>query len=338
MAFDELFRTLLPFKWRGIEFSCHSFDLRTDQDLVEHKYPNKDFAHVEAMGLAPFVFSAKALFRNGEQLGHPRPGTKGAIYPTQYRLFLAACIDKTTGDLQHPEWGTWKVKCKSAHTTWVAEKRDGADVDVVWVTSDDAPASIDPSPVAATVQFALDLDTQIQNYKVDRRRKKVPQDFLSALSSLSKKITDGIRSVQAIGDRIDLIKKRVVGQITAVMYHLTNLVETVNRVRDPQLWPILNSAERLKGSVQELGKGFFAKTRDISTYIVPKPQTLSMVARTLRQQIPDLIVLNPALASIPVLPSGTRVLYYSNAVSTVAKFQPNQVPELSPVAHVVTGK
>src|SRR5947208_3808040 len=108
-------------------------EMDLEQDHAEHRWPDRDGAHVEATGRAPLVFSAKAIFRNGISTGRAENWESGKLYPDAYRAFIDAAADRTSGPLQHPEHGTVTCKLRSARVTWDANKRDGCDVACVWV-------------------------------------------------------------------------------------------------------------------------------------------------------------------------------------------------------------
>ena len=95
-----LFEQLNACSWRDIPFPISSMKVTVSQDLVQHKYWGVDGASVEATGRAPLEIEAVIPFVNGIV---PGKGEKwGVLYPTQFRSFLKAFVDKKTGTLVHP--------------------------------------------------------------------------------------------------------------------------------------------------------------------------------------------------------------------------------------------
>lgn len=289
-----------------MDFPCASFELDISQDHVEHKWPDKDGAHVEATGRAPYVFTAKAIFRNGTSAG--RNENFAVLYPTQFRLFFSACADRTSGILQHPEFGTLTVKCKTAKTRWDANKRDGVDVDVVWVETLDP--GVDPldtistsSPITNATAFALALDDAIVQYALDHKfSADIPKNFTNPITSI----------VSAINS-VELFAKQIAGKINRVTYDLNRLSDAVSSLKDPQTWPISQSVEHLRSSLHALKMQFSSSGQPVRIYIVPIPSTLGSIAAALGSSISDIIGLNPAAISSTIIAAGTPIRYLATA-------------------------
>jgi prophage DNA circulation protein len=300
----DVLSQLLSFQWRGIAFPVASFSTQIAQDHVEHKWPDRDGAHIEATGRAPIVIHAKAIFRNNVAAG-PKE-IFGTLYPTQFRSFLVAVVDRTSGPLQHPELGAINCKVKTADVDWDANKRDGADVSVTWIESFDDSSQFDqvlasPSPVAVLYSSAFDLDSQLTQYNV-------PIPKLPTISGES--FTQLISQITAITDQASLLNRQIGGYVDHALYRLSALSDSVMALKDSQTWPIFNSIERLRASLATYRLQQLQKTLNVSIYIVPKDQNLSSVATTVASSVSDLVKLNPLAASSAVVKSGTVIRYY----------------------------
>ncbi len=313
---SSLFEQLLPYTWRGIAFPCASFEVELTQDHVEHKYPDRDGARVEGTGRNPLVFHARVLFRNGIARGGFEE-----LYPTTFRMFLAACGDRSTGELQHPELGKVQVKCKSAKVHWDANKRDGVDVDVVWVeTIDDKISLVDlggQSPVLTAVLFAHDLDSQVSQYKWASPPPGIV--FPEWSSNVTRPLpgvepatfTQLIASIQALFELPGTVSRATIGKIDEMAYRLESLSAAIDRARDPQTWPIRQSTEHMKSALHDMKKHFVAAEKQVSIFTVRYANTLAGIAAYLGIAVEELLKLNPHLLSQAVIGADTIVRYYT---------------------------
>lgn len=299
----SVFEQLLEYAWRGISFPVAEMEVDLEQDHAEHRWPDRDGAHVEATGRAPLVFHARALFRNGIAPGKAEKW--GVLYPTTFRQFIVAAADRTSGPLQHPEFGTITCKLRSAKMRWEANKRDGCDVDCTWVetfdpTSDLASILAAPSPIASVLLFATDLDAQLTQITPPITQPAFEPSF-----------ADAIRGIQAISDQASLLAKQTTGSVAHIQYRVQSLSDSIAALRDNTLWPAQQSCQHLLASLNDIAKVIATPGgKRISQYLTPAPTTMAALAATLRQSISDLILLNPVLPSLPTVQANVIVRYY----------------------------
>jgi prophage DNA circulation protein len=298
---DDVLSQLLAFKWRTVIVPVSEFTTDILQDHVEHKWPDRDGAHVEATGRAPLVITAKCIFRNGVIAGKSEQFNV-VLYPEGFRQFFQACSIRETGTLQHPELGNIKCKLKSIRFRWHAGGRDGCDADAQWVESFDSDDQFQdviarPSPVASVYIESADLDTQVMQYSNP------------ALPPQSSFLAD-IQAATAVFDTASLASKQIGGKIDHIVYRVQALEDAVSALRDNSAWPIIQSCERLKESLFELRKQQLVTQRTVGFYIVPKDQTLAALAAYLQTSIDDMMKLNIPLLDAPVVPRLTPVRYY----------------------------
>jgi len=313
----SVFEGLHEMSWKGISFPTTHLALELDHDLVEHKWPDRDGAHIEATGLCPLVFHATICFRNGASPGKtetwgsggagsassPQNVNGGALYPNVFRDFIGIASDRTKGPLLHPEFGTITCKLKSAHVAWDPTRRDGVDVEATWIQSTETPGDLNkilasPSPISSTLQFALDLDAQIIGIV-----KPVSAAFEPSFG-------DAMRSIQAVFDQTSLISKQIGGQIDHVAYRLNSLSDSIAATKDCTSWPITQSIEHLRASLNDLKKQLLVANKAISIYVTPTNTTIGMICSYLGVQIADLIKLNPLLVTQVTVPARSVVRYY----------------------------
>ena len=311
---DSLFASLLEFSWRRISVPLTSISLHFEQDQVEHKWPDRDGAHVEATGRAPIMIEAKIPLRNFISNGVNESFVASRLYPQALRAFMAACADRTTGELQHPELGVIQAKCKHFEFTIDATRRDGVDLSVSWVESSEKPEDLtavlaSSSPATNMTTAATDVDSY--NAAPSASAIQAQLKRLGGLpTSYEPSLTDLARSIQAIPDQYALLNRQLGGQIDHFAYRMQAIVNATNAAQDATFWPIKKAAEIGKAAANDIKKTLSIDARPIGFYTVPTPQSMASVATTLQATVSDLVKLNPILFSAPVISAGTKVRYY----------------------------
>lgn len=303
-SIDVLAQLIGP-SWRGVPFPLTRLRNSGSQDHVEHKMPDRDGYHVEAMGRNNLVFAATIPFRNGVMAGVSDQWNGRILYPDVFRAFLGACADHSSGDLIHPELGRITVKCRSFEWEYVPDKRDGVDFEVTWIESLDDGADLNAiiaaeSPIAAAIAVAQNLDDSLTELTPP------PPELANDTQSFS----DMMRSIRAIPDTAALLSKQGGGLLHRVASKLDSLFAALDRLNDTRLWPIQQGAEHLQSSVHDMTRLLGTSNtviRQITTTIVT---TLPQLANRLRNKIDDMMRLNPLLLEEPAIPAGSIVRYY----------------------------
>lgn len=308
----SVFEALTMCSFRGVGFPLLSLRSGFRQDQAVHKWPDRDGAHVEATGRDPFTFHARAAFRNGVTPGRNESGEWGplhALYPDHFRgLFLPAVLDRTTGAFNHPELGAIQCKCVSVEFDHDPHKRDGVDVDMEFIESLDNPDQLQaiiaaPSPIGATSQFAADLDAQLSGTTFSSP--PAPTGFVEPSFS------DAMRSIQSATDQTSLLSRKLGGQVDHVFYRVQAIEDSVATSKDVTLWPLTNSAERMKAGLLALKASLAISQKTILTFVAQSTMTLSQVSVQTGNKVQDLIKLNPTLCAAPTIPRYTPVRCYS---------------------------
>jgi hypothetical protein len=330
----DIFRQLGSFQWRSIEVPCESFDMDLTQDHAEHKWPDQDGAHIEATGLNPRVFTAKALFLNGIKPGPAESqwSTTGPyLYPDQYRKFVSACADRSTGVLQHPEFGLINAKCRSLKTHWSANKRDGVLCDVLWVESATNTISrlSEPSPIQNAQTAALNLDTELAAMPADMQgivASSLPPNnpALPSLQPPAKNLFTSVTGTFAsltgfLAGTIDmttLYQKSLIGKIDNLRFQVDQLNAAIDRAKDVRTSRVKQACERFRDATLRL-KNQFTNTKDQpKVFIVPKGMTLSQISAITQCRIEILQSMNAQVLSglkNVIVPAGTSIRYVNNA-------------------------
>lgn len=308
----DVFGSLLGASFRGVPFPVVSCSFGFQHDHAQHLWPDRDGGHVEATGRRPATYTFRIPFRNGTVAG-PFEAWKGqTLYPDVWRQFTTACADRTTGPLVHPELNLVHVKVASFSAGWEAKGRDGVDVDVTFVESEDDEDALanllaSASPAAGAVATAQNVDTLLGQMSP-------PWEYPAYEPTLG----DLAKSIQAALDAPGMLARQVGGQIDKLSSTVERIAEGVGRLNDTTLWPITHALERMRASVNDLRNLGRAQSRPIKTMRTTRPTTLAALARQIQptQKIAELVALNRVLAESPIVPAGSRVSYYGQIEST----------------------
>ena len=307
----DLLEQLFELKWRTVSMPCVDFRTEIVHDIVAHEWPDRDGAHIEATGRKALVHRASIPFLSNMSPGLAETWNEGGavLYPTVFRNFHIAFTTRTTGPLQHPEFGVIQCKPHQATEHWSAKRRDGCVVEATWIESlDDTVTDFQDilagsSPVPAAIVSSADLDQQLATY---------PNPSLEGYAAFS--FTNAIVAITSSVDAASLVSSSYAGQINGVLYRLQNLEDAVTSLADPTAWPIVTSCERLRSALYDMQANLLTGQKTILYYTTPDDVTLPSLCGVTQTSITDLLTLNPRLAAAPVVPAKTRVRYYALAV------------------------
>lgn len=305
---NALFEGLLPMAWRSVHFPYVRTRLTLRQDLAIHKFVDRDGAHVEGTGRAPLQITARIPFLNGLDRGKWEEWER-PLYPTQWRKFFAACADKSSGILEHPELGDITCKCENIDVDWDANVRSGVYVEATWLETDDDVLNFDlalasASPLANAQQAAADLDTQLT--EIDPS--KIPQPYTPPYT-----FTDLINAVRGAVDQVSIFEKESAGRLDNIIYQAQQLEDALDRAVNANAlnWPFFQSAELAKSACYDLKATLLTKGRPIGLYTVPKDSTMSQIAANIGANVVDIMTLNRALVQQPIILKDAVVRYYT---------------------------
>lgn len=300
----DIFTELREFSWRGIGFPVASTRFSFEHDQKDHAWADRDGVRIEPTGRGALLIHAAIPLVNGIEPG-PMETWQGPLYPTVFRSLIAALLDRSSGELNHPEFGKLTCCPKMADGEWVATMRDGVVLSATWRQTNEAEdelaqAVAAPSPITTAVQYGAALDTQLAE-----------SPALPQLPQFEPSFSDSMRSIQGAFDSVSLASAQVQGQIDHVVYRVKALSDAAVRAGDVQLWPVINSCERLKSAMADLRKTLLVANKKIAIYLTTKPLTLAQIAITKQAKLGDLLSLNPRLAALPIVPEQTSVRYYA---------------------------
>lgn len=315
------FETLLPFTWRGLHLPLSRIGLSLAHDLVEHKYWGVNGARVEATGVAPIRISATIPIGNSIYPGKNEKWQAGSLYPDALRKFIIEFAKKTTGYVQHPEFGEIACKPERMEFELAGEKQDCTEIRASWVeTLDDELEHklLLSDPVIDLDQAAADLNASGVDLK-----KLAPElpEFEESIESLGRKLT-------ALVDTVSILSYRAAGLVNRILYQAHRLEVSIKRAASGELfqitplrpfnsivqqhaltWPAIQSLQRIKAGAYAIRKTILSPN-GIGLYTVPAQTTFAgLVGALPGVPVGTLLKLNPSLVRGPVVPKGAIVRY-----------------------------
>jgi hypothetical protein len=313
---NDLFAQLQEFGWKGVTFPVVETDLEIRQDLVIHKFADRNGAYVEGVGRHPVQVTARIPFLNHIYSAASESWPQGNLYPYQWRFFLKACLEGTSGLLQHPELGLLNCKLDISKTTWKADVRGGVWVHATWIESDDTQADqlgqdlSAESPIAQLTSSADDIDQQIATLQAAVALQQQPIPPLPfTFDALAKAISGSI-------DQVTIFEKQFQGMTDNLVYQCNRVETSLNLAQNasPTNWPIFQNCERLKSIAAHLQDlpAIGSNGKKILTFATQKDSTLGQLAAQVGADVGEFLVLNGQFAGSPVVPGGSVLRYFSS--------------------------
>ena len=303
-----LYQSLLPFEWNSVGIPYTEMKMTLRQDLVIHKFVDRDGAYVENTGRAPLQFEAACPFVNTLAPGLADSWSQ-PLYPTNWRALIQACQEGDTGVLQHPELGSITCKVETVITNWKSTERGGPSVHITWVETDDSNlnpsnALSQPSPISAANAACATLDSNLG--EADPAVIPVLPTFPSTFSQLMGQLS-------GLALQAQLFVHEFGGQIDTIVYQCNSLESDLDSIPNALNWPMYQAAEQAKDACYTMQGNLLTTGNNVSTYTTPSQSTIPAIATTLNTNLALLLNLNPTLALNPVVPAGTVVRYYQAA-------------------------
>ncbi|MFA5186336.1 MAG: DNA circularization N-terminal domain-containing protein [Patescibacteria group bacterium] len=303
----DILLQFLPASWRGVPFPVADFDISWSHDHAVHKVYKQPVSNIETTGRNSREFGFDIPFRNGVIPGPTEDDLRGRIlYPDVYLAFVDAFNEDTAGDLIHPSVG--KVNCKPGQIRVIgsAQSRDGVMVHATFTESDDtpegnAPPPDSPAPMTGIASEAENLDTMLLVLKPPPLDDDTGEPFTSFAQFGAL--------LRAPFDTLSLLSTRVGNAIAAFGDQLDRLQESVSRLNDVSMWPILDSIGKLRDSLIDLTVAGQKEALKLHKYVTPHDMTVSDISNFLQVDFESLILANPFLCDSPIVVENTTVIY-----------------------------
>jgi DNA circularisation protein len=307
----DLFDALLQLEWKGIPIPYAGMKNKLRQDLVIHKFVDRDGAHIEGTGRHPLEFTAKVPCLNNLSRGSAE-NWPVQLYPFTRDALLRACADKSSGTLQHPELGSLTCKCQTMEWDLEAQVRSGVWVDLSWIETDDTGVDLDhdlsvPSPTASLIAAGGALDGQMAALN--------PRLYPKPIAVPAVSFTDIVASIRGVVDQTTVVQKAFGGQYDNAIYNAQSLEDSLNQAGNASAlnWPLVASCERMKQAAYDQKAAQLTKTRPIGLFTVQKDSTMAQLAASIPgASLGDLMILNAAFLAAPLVPAASVLRFYTS--------------------------
>lgn len=299
----DVFKELDRFSWRGITLPLSARSVSFQHDDVRHRFQFKDGEWIEATGAKNWTFSYTIPFREDIATGPYKN-----LFTKTLAEFTLACRDRTPGELTDPVLGRFRARCVSFSDSSDVNKRDGDDVQVEFVHAPelDDIELIDGGVVnvSGLQSDAAELDAEVE--KVDWQQEEPPQPLVNPISAIS-----------GIGRQVEQQGNKYSAALDDTASRAEELDNTIDRLENPQVWPLKRSARRTRDSAILLKERSKDPQRKVVQVVQRYASTISEVAAQLGMTVQELLQINPLLARSPQIQAGTPVnAYQSNTGGT----------------------
>lgn len=303
----DVFKELPRLAWRGIKVPVLERSVSFEQEYARHKYAYRDNEYLEALGRKNWRFEYTIPFREDITKGPYKH-----LYVETFAKFIQACRDNSVGDLVDPVLGVYYARCESVSIRTDINRRDGEDVQVVFVDSPPLDEADDAyffsSSQAGAVQQARYLISVLPPF--------ANAEELAELSAIPDglDILDQIAGIGAMAlsyvDRVDAALARYEAKIDKII----DVFDDINkRISSPETMPLIRSLIRAKDAVQKLKSKSLMQSAPIFSDVTVADMPVAVLAYKYKMTLADFLRINPKLP-MPLVPSGTNVKYFLHGI------------------------
>jgi len=300
----DVFKDLPRLTWRGIQVPVLERNVSFEQELARHKYVYRDNEYLESLGRHNWRFEYTIPFREDITKGPYKN-----LYVATFSTFLQACRDRSEGELQDPVLGTYTARCESVSVRTDVNRRDGEDMQVVFV---DSPSVDDIEATGATASGLVGATAQARNLGDQIARLPIPpsaiNDFRNSIDILDQIAGIGARAVAYV-DQIDAAFAKYEAKIDKLVGVLE---DTQERLSSPENMPLIRSALRLKDTVQRAQFKSATMGAAIVSAVTTSDSTVAVLASSYQMAVSDFLLINTRLP-MPLVPAGSLVFYFQRS-------------------------
>jgi len=315
----DVLAALPRLEWQGIVVPVSTRSLSFQQENIRHAFVYRDGELVESTGARNLQFSYTIPFRQDIAAGPYRN-----LFTETYPEFFLACRASIAGQLVDPVLGKFRAKCLSFSETVDIKRRDGLDVSVEFVQAPDPAALEDPEQIEvihglsseggaladtlSAIDFSEDTtdSAAVTAAEVAFFQEFPPEVFVDLFAQL-----DGFLR------RVDRFGSKVSAKVDAIAFKLNKLEDSVEKLEQPDKWPIIRSSRRLRGSLERVRERALNPGKKIVGFTTKFATTITSLSSELGVTPQILMQLNPELAKSPMVAQGVAVRYLQEADASI---------------------
>lgn len=296
MSAVNIIKDLQVLKFRGLEAPCESTPYRGGHSQAERLYPFIDGAGHDHTGRLPYQFQSTKLHFNNTIKPHD-------WYPSKWNQFREALENGDSGDLDHPDLGTVRVRVLTFDVSLSAKNQAGIEVDVTWTETVD------------------NLDERVVFLGSDVSIKALAEAVDSGMASLGLSYPDGKSTTSCtelagqIEGAVFSASLTVGGLVNQGLGIVTGIISAVEKINDHVAYALRDNLIAFWSSLKSKQQDIVAVQRATRIHVTASETTLDQIARETGTTISELVALNLKLVSSPSVPKETRVVVYTGGVS-----------------------
>lgn len=290
-------------RWRAVAFVCGPLSFGFSQQHAVHTYPDRDAGYVESTGRNPATFSFTAIFRRGVVGdGGGRPA-----FPDQFQAFLAACADRSAGELVHPILGTLKAKCQDVRVQIDQMRRDGADVEVTFIEATDREDEL-----AALLGQQSALGSAYDGARsFDDAYPSLTPEPPALPESMKPSLLDSIKQISGALAQARLGVGNLISKIDGLANAVSDLTDQITAADDPKNYQAIAALEKVFASLVRLGQEAQRRARPFRPVVLGRPMSVAEASSTYATPVSDFCRLNPLVATLETIPAGQQVFVFA---------------------------
>jgi hypothetical protein len=281
---------LPPFTWRGVQYPVTERHVSFSHESATSKIQYQNGELIQQTGARNTTLSYTLAMRQDIAVGPFRD-----LFARGLPALFRDMRNREEGPLFDPVYGAFTCVPSSFNDDMDVLKRDGTDVKVEFTES---PALDSEATPPATLQdIASDggaLEGEIE--LVDWQQQPSPEGTTDLLSAINGAIFQGFRAVN-----------RVSAQLNNYASKLEKLEDTVDLTTNPRNWPVKRDLRRMRDVVLRASAFGDTPGEARKTKRTQSAQPISALASSLGLSVSQLLILNPSLATTPIVPAGTTI-------------------------------
>jgi len=292
---DQL-RLLPNAAWRGIAFPVSGRNVSFAHDVVDQKIQYRNGYPVEITGAQNIRFRYTVpADENLVRGGFPNFFTK-----TLPEL-MEAIYDTSSGILSDPIKGVFTCKPVQYDERLEARLRSGVSVDIEFTQhvepTEDTELELSSLPSAESQAGILDQEVIASDLY------EGPPDTLAV---------DPFKQIAGYGQQLVFAGNKIAAQLDRAAAGAESIERAAEALEDPGRTGIIHSARRLRLACLQLRLRGTTPGKTLRRVKKNSDMTLSALASELGMTLDDFLKINPALATDPIVKSGTAVNYWAN--------------------------
>lgn len=294
-----VFRNAPRMRFRSVTVPLLEDKASFRHETIQHPIQYRDLRRVDSLGLHNWVLNVQIPFLRGIS-----QGSYGQLYPDVFNRFVAACRDRSPGQLIDPVLGDVRVKCVSFSVTATPSKADGVIVDVEFLQ---APEDIEPDDDGTpknTAEMADSADQLDQELEIVDWEQEVPPE----------PTVNPLAAINSIGRQIERQGDKIGAALHDYAFRMEQIEETANRLENPQKSEVIRAVRRNRDSATQLAKRVREPQKTIVRVTANTRASIQSVALDVNMTVEAFIRLNPSLAKIGFVEQGQEYRKLKEAI------------------------